>query len=258
MRELVHRQEQRFALIRSPRANANLAVFVHGYGGNYLTTWGDLSDWLHQHADGDAALKGWDFLFVGYSSGAVQSFLDIASVIREHWERASQGAAPFDKPYEKLALFGHSLGTLGIRQLLCSTCDYPTGSCYPLKAVVLFGSPLNGSPLARVARLMAIRRPKEILEGSFSISHALREGGPQIRMLANWHRSISAHAGLPSATVVMGTADRVVNRGDPADWPDDVLKDYEGFGHSDLVNAETTGPGWVKSPLYVHLREALT
>src|ERR1700743_605786 len=118
MREFLNRTKERWALIRRAESphNSQLAVFVHGFRGNYLGTWGKIPELLANLADSDADLACWDYMFLGYSTRDVTTYLDIAALISTNWRRASLGEAPHRDRYRKLALFGHSLGTLGIRQ----------------------------------------------------------------------------------------------------------------------------------------------
>jgi hypothetical protein len=74
MREFQPRAKEKWALLRrSDAANTGLAMFVHGFRGNYLRTWGALSDFLEQRADADPVLAGWDYVFVGYDTGEVKT-----------------------------------------------------------------------------------------------------------------------------------------------------------------------------------------
>ena len=70
MREYLNRSREQWALIRTPNAapNTSLAMFVHGFRGNYLATWGKIPELIAEHADQDPILAGWDFLFVGYAT----------------------------------------------------------------------------------------------------------------------------------------------------------------------------------------------
>ncbi len=123
-REFLDRSAQRWALIRRiDQANTNLAIFVHGFRGNYLSTWGNLPEALTERADRQAPFDRWDYVFIGYETSTVSNLLAIADLLNSQWKIAVSGQAPFDHCYDQVALFGHSLGTLGIRQLLCATCE---------------------------------------------------------------------------------------------------------------------------------------
>lgn len=165
-----------------------------------MTAWGLLPVLLQQHALQEKNLKDWDFLFLGYSTRSIDSYLDIARLIATEWARAASGKPPFTGAYSKFSLFGHSLGTLGIRQLLCAGCLHPQGMLDHLHSVVLFGTPLNGSPLSGIfAKLFG-----------GPVAEALREGNPQLRMLRNWNESIHCHRPWRGVRVVLGIDDRIV------------------------------------------------
>jgi hypothetical protein len=180
--EFLDRQEERWAFLRkqSGGAGRSLAIFVHGFLGNHLTTWGRLPELLEQHAQDDQVLMHWDFLFVGYPTRKIATYLDIAKLIATQWEKAANGKAPFEGTYIRLALLGHSLGTLGIRQLLCAGVLQPPAMLKALHSVTLFGTPLNGSPLAELGA--------KLVGGE--VAEALKPGNPQLRMLRTWNESV--------------------------------------------------------------------
>lgn len=192
-------QEALWTFLRGVQGNDSLAIFVHGFRGNYLTTWGRLPELLDKFADSDPTLCSWDFLFLGYRTRSIATYLDIARLISGQWEMASTGQPPFDVRYKRLSLFGHSLGTLGIRQLLCAKSLHPRDMLTGLHSVMLFGTPLNGSPLAPLGSLVG-----------GAITKALEPGNPQLRMLHSWTESIHATLDWRKVKIVLGTDDRVV------------------------------------------------
>lgn len=204
--ELLDRQTEHWALLRNPQGGAgrSLAIFIHGFLGDHLTTWGRLPEMLRNHALTDPILKEWDYLFLGYPTRKVASYLDIARIIATQWTKASIGKPPFGGAYERLALFGHSLGTLGIRQLLCAETMQPPNMLQALHSVTLFGTPLNGSPLASCGAT--------IVGGE--IANALKPGNPQLRMLRSWNESLYPHLRWCDVRVVLGTDDKVVGNKD--------------------------------------------
>src|ERR1700730_7713124 len=122
---------------RTDRANKRLAIFVHGWRGGHLSTWGDLSKYLEHHAHEKRVLEDWDYLFVGYKTYSLRSLLSIARILAGEWTDAVQGGPPFSHGYQTLALIGHSLGTLGIRQLLCAVSEHPEGMLSALHCALL-------------------------------------------------------------------------------------------------------------------------
>jgi pimeloyl-ACP methyl ester carboxylesterase len=225
------RQGEHWALIRrEDQQNTRLAIFVHGFQGSYLSTWGRLSDYLRGHAANEPVLKNWDYLFLGYETYSIRNYLNIAALITDKWEKASKGHPPFDpNRYENLALFGHSLGTLGIRQWLCLNALKAQGILTALHAVVLLGSPLNGSPWARLAILAKLKDLKKgkvaaLAPGTFSIAESLRPGGAPLTMLHAWNEALRTHKSLIKVTSVVGTDDFVVGDGGIVSWTGDVTQ----------------------------------
>lgn len=245
MRELLSRTNERWALIRrsDQPPNTKLAIFVHGFRGNYLATWGRIPELLQNRADDDPDLRAWDYLFVGYATRDICTYLDIAALICTAWRRAEAGEAPHRARYTKLSLFGHSLGTLGIRQVLCATATHDGQLLKALHSVTLFGTPLNGSPLARVGSLFS------------TIASALEPENPQLRMLKVWSEgSYSLHP-WPKVRVVLGQGDWVVGQhfNELVAWPGDSVPDQTVLDHSDLVKPDA----WENCSVMDYLRSAL-
>lgn len=200
--EFLDRQEECWALLRKKNGgnSRSLAIFIHGFLGDHLTTWGRLPELLNQYAQSDAVLADWDYLFLGYPTRKVTSYLDIAHLIATQWEKAGNARPPFEGKYSRFSLFGHSLGTLGIRQFLCAEILQPPGMLKTLHSVTLFGTPLNGSPLAGFTA--------KIVGGE--IAEALIPGNPQLRMLRSWNESMHPHLKWRGVRIILGTDDQVV------------------------------------------------
>jgi pimeloyl-ACP methyl ester carboxylesterase len=199
--EFVDRQDDDLGLLRKQDGGAgrSLAIFVHGFLGNYLSTWGHLPELLQKHALSEPTLADWDFLFLGYPTRKIASYLDIAHVIATQWDKAATGKPPFKGAYTRVALLGHSLGTLGIRQLLCAGVMQPAKMLDALHSVTLFGTPLNGSTLASYGRPFG-----------GPIAEALEPGNPQLRMLRSWNESVHPFFKWKGVRIVLGLDDQVV------------------------------------------------
>lgn len=200
--EFIDRQQEQWSLLRHPQGGAgrSLAIFVHGFFGDHLTTWGKLPELLRENAPTEETLLNWDFLFLGYSTRKMATYLDIASLVATQWEKAAKGRPPFRESYSRLALLGHSLGTLGIRQLLCARVLHPPQMLDALHSVTLFGTPLNGSPWAGYAATL----------GRVEIATALTPGNSQLRMLRQWNETVQPLFRWKDVRVVLGTDDQVV------------------------------------------------
>lgn len=243
MYELSNRSNEQWAFLsRKDLPNSRLAVFIRGFLGNYLKTWGDLPDLIQKNAAQDADFSQWDFLFLGYSTKAVASYLDISALVFTEWQKASRGDAPYGHVYEKLALFGHSLGTLGIRQALCERFKSPQ-LLKAVHSVTLFGTPLNGSPWALFATPF------------YKIADALRPTNPQLRMLKVWSEGAFNRDPWPKARVVLGQGDWVVGQSfnELAQWPGDDSPQQTTLDHSALSKPDT----WSNCAVTDYIRSAL-
>jgi hypothetical protein len=244
MRVLSNRVHESWAFLpRSNPVNTQLAIFMHGFRGNYLSTWGKLPDLLAINADADAKLALWDFLFLGYNTKSVASYLDISSLIGTQWRAAAAGQPPFGNKYAKLALFGHSLGTLGIRQFLCEWSVHPpAGLAKALHSVTLFGTPLNGSPLAWLA-------------WGYTIREALRPNNPQLRMLKRWAECARNRLPWPAVNVILGLDDLVVGHeySELVQWVGDAPVNKIQTDHRALVKPDS----WNESALVNFIQQAL-
>lgn len=187
----------------STQPNNRLAIFVHGFLGDYLTTWGPLASLLERNADADPDTRDWDFLFLGYPTKSVETYLDISMRIADEWRKASGGLSPYQRQYAELALFGHSLGTLGIRQYLCDTVQHTPNLISRIRGVTFFGSPLNGSPLARWASLV------------FKVGDALKPDNCQARMLKRWTQVTHSFQPWRPVNIIWGMTDQVVGTARP-------------------------------------------
>lgn len=243
MRTIQNRIQEQWAFLPAAAANTRLAIFVHGFRGSYLGTWGRLSDMLAEHADTHAPFADWDYLFIGYDTGNVETYLDIGRLICGEWRKAARGEAPFKRAYDKVALFGHSLGTLAIRQVLCAKSIQPDGMIGQLHSVTLFGTPINGSPWANLGLL-------------WPIAAALKPNNPQLRMLKQWTEDAASYHPWPPAKVVLGLDDAVAAQswGDFLTWPGDIAPvERMNFNHSDLVKPAA----WDQSHIVDTIRNAL-
>src|SRR5688572_2122754 len=199
MRHLRDRNKEHWAFLpNESQANTKIAIFVHGFIGSYIGTWGALPALLAEKADSGPPFAEWDYLFMGYDTSNPETYIDIARLICSKWDDAASGALPLGRKYTHLALLGHSLGTLGIRQVLCAWSLQPKGMHSALHSVTLFGTPLNGSGLAKWGSLR------------YKIADALKPGSPQLTMLRTWLKGAQKKEPWPEARVILGLDDKVV------------------------------------------------
>jgi pimeloyl-ACP methyl ester carboxylesterase len=242
-RNIQNRLKEKWAYIPAADSrNRKLAVFVHGYGGNYLDTWGNLPQLLTEHADIKEPFTSWDYMFCGYSTVDVHTYLDISVLIATQLRRALGGVEPYVAKYDTFALVGHSLGTLGIRQFLCDWKSHPAGILRRLKSVTLFASPIAGSFLAHF--------------GIGAIADSLKPAGPQLQMLRRWTSCAHSREPWPEVKTVVGVGDRVVGQTASffVDWTNDnQVPDYIAVGHIEMVKVND----WKKSACLTVLKEQL-
>ncbi len=145
--------------------NKNLVVFVHGFTGNYLSTWGNFPELLA----GDPRLLHFDFLFWGYASNFIipkedfitdnirQLFTQFLSKHRtnQHIEVLAQGLQTELKyldEYENITLIGHSLGGLVIRSYVIQNLKENRAEnierTNKINQIILFGTPNEGLKIA--------------------------------------------------------------------------------------------------------------
>lgn len=245
MRKFYDRPEEKWAFIRrEDRKNKRLAVFIHGFYGNYLSTWGKIPDLIVDNADNDPATKDWDYVFLGYETRNVETYLDIAHIISTQCKHACLGNRPFGSKYDELVLIGHSLGTLGIRQLLCAwSIHEPANLIGKIKNVILFGTPINGSGLANLAFWS-------------KVANALKPANPQLRMLKTWTETAHGKHPWPLVRVVLGLEDMVVGHRyiDLIQYAGDAEHDLSNLDHGQLVK-----PGnWNNSAAIDYIKTALS
>jgi hypothetical protein len=135
---------------------------------------------------------------------------------------------------------------MGIRQLLCVNTLHPPRMIETLGSVTLFGTPLNGSPLAIAGKLI----------GGGPISEALEPNNPQFRMLRSWTDSVFPNSQWKLVNVVLGTDDKVVGSkyGDLIKFKGDLDNQrYLNLNDRTLVKPET----WNKSIVHDLIAGAL-
>ncbi len=137
----------------SKEPNGKLLVFVHGFGGNALTTWGLLPVLLSIRKE----VKGYDIVFFGYESLKLNAYEcaehlqkcldDLLSKkkevahesIRNH-DPAYVGSVP--RTYREMVLVGHSLGACVIRRAMLNEVRSGEGS-WPTRTKMIWFAPAH-------------------------------------------------------------------------------------------------------------------
>lgn len=203
MRDFKDRNAEQVAWIpRIDQSNRKLAIFVHGFFGHYLETWQGFPERFNTaECDTKPVFRDWDYFFLGYDTKRQKTYLDVSNLIVRRWKDAIGGGGMFAEhgPYEKVALLGHSLGTLGIRQALCAVSLYHPSELLPtLHKVGYYGTPQAGSYLAKFASL------------AVDIAEALKPTSQQLRMLFEWVKTGFILRPWPLVRTMHGQDDQVV------------------------------------------------
>jgi pimeloyl-ACP methyl ester carboxylesterase len=117
--------------------NSYIAIFVHGFTGDYLKTWGKLPELLQA----DPSLYEYDFLFWGYPSRLFRKNEDVGTTGKHLKTEIDY----LSKPYNKIVLIGHSMGGLVIRSYIVQALiDGKGKDLKHIADVMLFGVPNEG------------------------------------------------------------------------------------------------------------------
>ncbi|WP_319523281.1 alpha/beta hydrolase [uncultured Desulfosarcina sp.] len=123
-------------------SSETLAVFVHGFRGSHLRTWGNFAEYLNK----EDCLKKVDFLFWGYPTRLFKKDEKIGS-IGEHF-KTEFDYLPKDK-YKSMVLIAHSMGGLVVRSFIIqSLIDGKGEELSKIQHIILFGVPNDGSHIA--------------------------------------------------------------------------------------------------------------
>ncbi|QTA77838.1 Alpha/beta hydrolase fold-containing protein [Desulfonema limicola] len=117
--------------------NRSIAIFIHGFTGNYEKTWGRLPLLLLN----DQNLIKYDFLFWGYPTkffGKNETIDNIADHLKTEIDF-------LNKPFDQIILVGHSMGGLVIRAYIVQALlDGKGDDLNNIKDILLFGTPNDG------------------------------------------------------------------------------------------------------------------
>src|SRR5215470_14971409 len=109
----------------------DVIVFIHGFIGDYINTWGKLSVLL----DDPRFNRNYDFVLYGYKTalyGDVPAFDDEAAKL-DHLQKR------LEENYKSITLVTHSKGgLLAMRALLNRTKDFPSKQSYKIHRIVMF------------------------------------------------------------------------------------------------------------------------
>jgi tetratricopeptide (TPR) repeat protein len=123
-------------VIKNP-TNTSIAIFVHGFRGEYVATWGKLPELLQKDPD----LDSYDFLFWGYPSKLFSAGEKIGTM----GQHLKIEIDLLPKTYNRIILIGYSMGGLVIRSYIVQALlDGKGNDLKSIVDVVLFGTPNEG------------------------------------------------------------------------------------------------------------------
>ncbi len=140
------------ALKRWPGASAERAavVFIHGFGGDWQSTWQSFPDFLAA----DTRLAGWDIYSLGYDSHLRVDVVKLWSADPDLQAVADKLTTDVRvgelKSYKSLALIAHSMGGLAVQRALLDSAALRERVSH----VFLFGTPSGGLVKASLIRLL--------------------------------------------------------------------------------------------------------
>jgi hypothetical protein len=127
----------------------DVIVFLHGFTGDYVNTWGKLSVLL----DDPRTNRNYDFVFYGCKAalfGDVPTFNDEAVKLGRALDRLEEN-------YRSITLVTHSKGSLlAMRTLLNRAKDFPTVQSYRIHRVVMFAPLTENVSLAQDPELVKL------------------------------------------------------------------------------------------------------
>ncbi|UVC09295.1 alpha/beta hydrolase [Rhizobium sp. TH2] len=194
-------------------------IFVHGYGGRALETWGDLKDLLLESPSIDQC----DIVFLGYESRSKQASASSALIynavnrIVDHTndilELSGTDIRSDDFEYENVVLVGHSLGGVLVRDVLINL--HREGKSWANRSKIMLFAPAHSGAIAldlvsRAGLLSSLLRPIEIV--LFATSPVLRDmeiESPYLTGLRERARDLGPLAA--ARFVVHATGDSVVS-----------------------------------------------
>jgi pimeloyl-ACP methyl ester carboxylesterase len=187
------------------------AVFVHGWGGDYLKTWTykrflreaqkSLIDYLAE----DPTLTSWRFFSVRHTGKAFEpaKIGDLANTIQTFLDTYVYKVA------DAVVLIAHSLGGLACRQLILSEIDRLPRHQMKIVGLLMYGTPNDGTSMAKAAALLSSGTGNEMAAYSEPLRSLNAGWLERIANGGNPERNFDDRAPLLCWNVV-GSADHVV------------------------------------------------
>jgi|GEM_PF-4091944 len=190
-RRVIDPDDNLYAFVTGGEQRSKLVIFIHGFDGDYIGTWGDLPYVLKEFADTQTILLNWDYLFIGFETVWLRSSVRIADELSQWIDDALVGEDPFEHPYEEIALVGHSLGTLIVRHCILSAQCRNFATIEAVTRAIVIGQPVFGTTVADFLRLLTfpyLRKP---------VLSELTPGNGFVEQMRRWGHCATADAAHP-------------------------------------------------------------
>src|SRR5262249_26785646 len=136
--------------VREDRPNQRVILFVHGFGGDFKTTWRamETSSLFHDFIKDDPELSDFDVLTFGYKSGVWggPSIKNIAVALKNQIEQHLVG--------RHIVLAAHSMGGLVCMRYILDLLENERP--LPVTGLILYGTPTNGTELVQIRELLGL------------------------------------------------------------------------------------------------------
>jgi alpha/beta hydrolase fold len=212
-------------------------VFVHGFTGDVVKTWGEIPHLLHQQPE----LAGWDLAGFGYESGCRFDIVNLWSADAGLEEISTMLYTDLDSPrYERIALVAHSMGGLIVQRALVKYPKLRTR----VSQVILFGTPSRG--LVKATLVSWLKQQTQNMSAS----------GPFVASLREEWTKLDAERQLPPLLAVAGESDQFVPpTSSLGPFPEDMCRVIPG-NHLTMLNAAAAGDPCVQMILNTLTRGA--
>src|SRR5215467_8504695 len=164
----------------------DVIVFVHGFIGDYINTWGKPNVLL----DDPRFNRNYDFVFYGYKTalyGDVPAFDDEAAKL-DHL------LSHLEEHYKSISLVTHSKGgLLAMRALLNRTKDFPSKQSYKIHRIVMFTPLTENVSLSQSPELVKLlgSQSKDISQMQANTYSELGKVKEDLKSLLDPHDSVS-------------------------------------------------------------------
>lgn len=218
----------------------SLVVFVHGFSGRAVETWGEFRDMIPQNRK----FASCDVVFLGYESvtrsapyNAGVLYRTLTALVEEYPRFVRTSGAPIRRrtfKYNKIVLVGHSLGGVLVRDIAMSVAT--EGKSWSKKiSLMLFAPAHMGANVISLANeavgfvnwVNPIRAVAHLISPSLK---DLKEGSRYLTALLKRARALGRNTTTKARIVVHGSRDRIVVH--DAFYLDPPCRPYDRHNHT--------------------------